>query len=175
MRSWLSHSPARQLASSPAHRFARSPVSGSIRQLTGSPGRRFRARSLRRASLGVVPSRTRPPASAVLLGLIATLSPAVAVAQQQPRGDLPVSLERIREGVEKPAEHALTLPPLVPLTRFRTGVEERTYMLPFKEQLDKDLEPTPIQAQSRDWTSRCCGLDLGVLFKSIDQGMQRRK
>ena len=112
----------------------------------------------------------------MLLGLIVTLSPAAAVARQQPPGgDLPVSLERIREGVEKPAEHAITLPPLMPLTRFRTGVEERTYMLPFKEQLDKDLEPTLIQAQSRDWASRCCGLDLGLLFKPIEQAMQRRK
>ena len=116
------------------------------------------------------------PASAVLLGLIATLSPALASAQQQPPdGDLPVSLERIRAGVEKPAEHALTIPPLVPLTRFKTGVEERPYMLPFKEQLDKDLEPTLLQAQSRDWASRCCGLDLGVLFKPIDRALQRRK
>ena len=116
------------------------------------------------------------PASAVLLGLIATLSPALALAQQPPPdGDLPVSLERIRAGVEKPAERALTLPPLVPLTRFKTGVEERTYMLPFKEQLDKDLEPTLLQAQSRDWASRCCGLDLGVLFNSIDRALQRRK
>jgi hypothetical protein len=122
-----------------------------------------------------VASFTRPP-SAVLLGLIAALSPAPAVAQEQPPGaDLPVSLERIREGLEKPAEHALSLPPLVPLTRFRTSVEERTYMLPFKEQLDKDLEPTLLQKQSRDWASRCCGMDLGVLFKSIDQALQRRQ
>ena len=121
-------------------------------------------------------SCTPTPASAVLLSLIATLPPVVTFAQQQPPDrDLPVSLERIREGVEKPAEHALILPPLVPLTRFRTSVEERTYMLPFKEQLDKDLEPTLIQAQSRDWASRCCGLDVGVLFKPIEQAMQRRK
>jgi hypothetical protein len=122
-----------------------------------------------------VASFTRPP-SAVLLGLIATLSPAAAIAQQPPSGgDLPVSLERIRAGVEKPIEHAIDIPPLVPLTRFRTSVEERRYMLPFKEQLDKDLEPTLLQAQSRDWASRCCGIDLGVLFKGIDQALQRRK
>ena len=41
--------------------------------------------------------------------------------------------------------------------------------------LDKDLEPTLLQAQSRDWASRCCGIDLGVLFKGIDQALQRRK
>jgi len=103
------------------------------------------------------------------------LAPAAAAAQQPSGGELPISLERIRAGVEKPAEHALEIPPLVPLTRFRTRVEERTYMLPFKEQLDKDLEPTLLQKQSRDWASRCCGMDLGVLFKSIDQALQRRQ
>ena len=116
------------------------------------------------------------PLSAAPLCLIAALSPAAAVAEQQPPGgDLPVSLERIRAGVEKPIEHAIDIPPLVPLTRFRTGVEERPYMLPFKEQLDKDLEPTLLLKQSRDWASRCCGMDLGVLFKPIDQALQRRK
>ena len=125
--------------------------------------------------LSGVASFTRP-ASAVLLCLIATLVPAAAVAQQQPSGgDLPVSFERIRAGLERPVEHALDIPPLVPLTRFRTSVEERRYMLPFKEQLDKDLEPTLLQKQSRDWASRCCGMDLGVLFKPIDQALQRRK
>ena len=63
----------------------------------------------------------------------------------------------------------------MPLTRFKTGVEERTYMLPFKEQLDKDLEPTLLQAQSRDWASRCCGIDLGMLFNPIERALQRRK
>ena len=118
---------------------------------------------------------TRPP-SAVLLCLVATFSPAAAVAQPQPSGgDLPVSLERIRAGLERPVEHAIDIPPLLSLTRFKTTVEERTYMLPFKEQFDKDLEPTLLQAQSRDWASRCCGLDVGALFKSIDRAMQRRK
>ena len=77
--------------------------------------------------------------------------------------------------MEKPAEHALTIPPLVPLTRFKTTVEERTYMLSFGEQLRKDLEPTLLQAQSRDWASRCCGIDIGMLCKPIDRALQRRK
>lgn len=100
----------------------------------------------------------------------------LAAAPQQPASDeLPVSLERIREAIEKPDQPALIIPPLLSLTRFKTTVEERTYMLPFKEQFDKDLEPTLLQAQSRDWASRCCGLDVGALFKSIDRAMQRRK
>ena len=48
-------------------------------------------------------------------------------------------------------------------------------MLTFEEQLHKDLELTPLQRQSADWASRCCGLDLGVLFKPIDEAMKRRK
>jgi hypothetical protein len=110
-----------------------------------------------------------------MLGVTTAAAPLGAAPQRPTTGELPVSLERIREGIEKPDQPSLVIPPLVPLTRFRTVVEERTYMLPFKEQLDKDLEPTLLLAQSRDWASLCCGLDLGALFKPIDRALQRRK
>jgi hypothetical protein len=110
-----------------------------------------------------------------MLGVTTAAAPLGAAPQRRATGELPVSLERIREGIEKPDQPSLVIPPLVPLTRFRTVVEERTYMLPFKEQLDKDLEPTLLLAQSRDWASQCCGLDLGALFKPIDRALQRRK
>jgi hypothetical protein len=96
-----------------------------------------------------------------------------AAAPQQP-ADLPVSLEHIREGLEK-QEALLVFPRPVPLPRFRTTVEEKRFMLSFEEQLSKDLEPTLLQEQSREWASKCCGLDLGVLFDSIDRALQRRR
>lgn len=94
-----------------------------------------------------------------------SLCPALAAApQQRAASDLPVSLERIREGLEKPPEGLLTFPPPVPLPLFKSTVEEKRFMLSFEEQLHKDLEPTLLQAQSREWASKCCGLDLGALF-----------
>ena len=37
-------------------------------------------------------------------------------------------------------------------------------MLTFHEYLRKELELTPLQRQSADWASRCCGIDLGQVF-----------
>jgi len=111
-----------------------------------------------------------------VLGLMVSLCPALAAAPQQPAAaDLPVSLERIREGLEKAPEGVLTFPPPVPLPLFKSTVEEKRFMLSFEEQLHKDLEPTLLQEQSREWASKCCGLDLGALFKSIDRALDRRR
>jgi putative hemolysin len=59
--------------------------------------------------------------------------------------------------------------------RFKATAEQRSYMLSFEQQLHKDLELTPLQRQSHEWGSRCCGLDLDVLFKPIERALQRRK
>ena len=113
-------------------------------------------------------------AALALLGVLSCGWP--AAAQQAPAEDLPVSLDRIRTGVARPERPAIRIDvSSLPVTRFKTSVEQRDYMLTFEEQLHKDLELTPLQRQSADWASRCCGLDLGVLFKPIDEAMTRRK
>ena len=48
-------------------------------------------------------------------------------------------------------------------------------MLPFQEYLRQKLELTPLQRQSADWASRCCGIDLGQLFKGVEKAWDRRK
>lgn len=127
------------------------------------------------ASVAAVPWTTR-------CAVVAMVTPVVSVAlagapQPPPSGELPVSFERIRAGVEKPEGHALDagVPLPLPAVRFDVTVEGRTYMLSFEEQLHKDLEPTLLQRQSRDWASKCCGLDLNMLFEPIDRALQRRK
>jgi hypothetical protein len=107
--------------------------------------------------------------------MVSLCRPVAAAPQQPAAADLPVSLEHIREGLEKPPEGLLTFPPPVPLPVFRATVEEKRFMLSFEEQLHKDLEPTLLQVQSREWASKCCGLDLGALFKSIDRALDRRR
>jgi hypothetical protein len=107
------------------------------------------------------------------------LSPAAALAgPQEPAGlELPTSLERVRAGVEKPKAFTFEVGAgkEPPVARFETRIEVRRYMLSFEEQLHKDLELTPLQRQSQEWASRCCGLDLGVLFKPIERALERRK
>lgn len=116
--------------------------------------------------------------AAVALSLLSwSLLSQNAAAQQLPAAGQPVSLTRIRAGIEDPAEHPLKASaasePATP--RFRTSVEERTYMLTFEEYLHKQLELTPMQRQSQEWASKCCGLDLDVVFKPIERALQRRK
>ena len=123
------------------------------------------------ATAGGLASRVLP-----LLGLILSLCPApTAAPQQSSAADLPVSLEHIREGLEKPEEGLLAFPPPAPLPRFGTTVEGKRFMLSFEEQLHKDLEPTLLQKQSREWASKCCGMDVGALFKGIDRALQQRR
>jgi hypothetical protein len=90
---------------------------------------------------------------------------------------LPVSLERIRAAVDKPDVDAIVInvPPQLEVPRFETSVEVRSFMLSFEEQLRKDLEPTPLLRQSRDWASRCCGIDVNLLLKPIERALQERK
>jgi hypothetical protein len=126
-----------------------------------------------------VPSFRRPAAGSVLplLGLASCLCQALAAAPEEPGGEPPVSLERIRAGLEKPNTLSLALVPPEPVARprFKSSIEERNYMLSFEEQLRKDLEPTLLLRQSRDWASRCCGMDLSILFKGIEQAWDARK
>ena len=77
--------------------------------------------------------------------------------------------------MERPKALDVEVPQSLAVVRFEITVEARPYMLSFEEQLRKDLELTPLQRQSHDWASRCCGLDLGVLFNPIDRALQRRK
>ena len=84
-----------------------------------------------------------------------------------------MSLDRIREGVARTP--ALKLDQNQPVPTFRTRTEGRMLMLPFDEYLRKALELTPLQRQSADWASRCCGIDLGQLFKGVEQAWDRRK
>jgi hypothetical protein len=84
-----------------------------------------------------------------------------------------VSLDRIREGVARTP--ALKLDQKGPTPTFRTTTEGHMIMLPFQEYLRQKLELTPLQRQSADWASRCCGIDLGQLFKGVEKAWDRRK
>ena len=103
--------------------------------------------------------------------------PPKAAAEQPPVPEQPVSLTRIRAGIEDTAEHPFKVDAKSQRStpRFKTSVEERSYMLTFEEQLRKHFELTPLQRQSQEWASKCCGLDLGVLFDPIERALQRRK
>lgn len=62
-----------------------------------------------------------------------------------------------------------------PTPTFKTTIEGRAVMLPFQEYLRQQLELTPLQRQSQEWASRCCGIDVGRLFKGLEKSLERRK
>ena len=92
---------------------------------------------------------------------------------QDQAAPLPVSVDRIRAGVQRAPAFKIDVP--LPVPRFRTRTDERVWMVPFDEYLRKELELTPLQRQSADWASRCCGFDLGGLFDEVEKAWERRK
>jgi hypothetical protein len=119
--------------------------------------------------------------------LVAGLSATLQAAPQQPTKDLPVSLDRIREGLETTPTTRLKLdmPLQVPVARFKTRVDQRVYVLTLEEWIEKEFKLTALQRQSANWAGMCCGgyrlasgsygVRLVPLFKSVQKALQRRR
>jgi hypothetical protein len=112
-----------------------------------------------------------------LVALVVCSSATPAAAPQGPAEDLPVSVERIREELAKPHPTGLKLdmPRQLPVATFKTRVDQRVFVLPLEDWLEKELKLTGLQRQSADWGARCCGINLDPLFKSLDDALKRRK
>jgi hypothetical protein len=114
---------------------------------------------------------------AALLAPALVVSPAaLAAAPQEPAGGLPVSLERIREDLEKP------LPPkLAPATpvqlrpTFKARVVQRSWVPTLEEHLHKQFDLSPMQRQSAEWAAQCCGLKIGQIVKYAEDALRARK
>lgn len=100
----------------------------------------------------------------------------LGAASQEPAGSLPVSLERIRENIEKPPPPRLkpAAPVHLPPT-FKSRVDQRTWVPTLQQHLHKTFDLTPMQRQSADWAARCCGYNLGALVKGADDLLRARK
>jgi hypothetical protein len=109
------------------------------------------------------------------LGALLASSSTVA-ATQEPGGTLPVSLERIREDLEKPPPPRLkpAAPVHLPPT-FKSRVDQRTWVPTLKEHLHKTFDLTPMQRQSADWAAKCCGLKLGQFLQIAEDAVRARK
>jgi hypothetical protein len=105
------------------------------------------------------------------------LSETLRAAPQEPTKDLPVSVDRIREELAKtpPTALKLDMPVQMPVATFRTRVDQRVFVLPLEEWLEKKLEMGVLQRQSADWAARCCGISIDSLLKGVKNELQRRK
>ena len=111
-----------------------------------------------------------------LVALVVCSSATLAAAPQGQAEDLPVSVDRIRDELAKPPTGLkLDMPLQVPVATFRTRVDQRVFVLPLEDWLEKELKLTGLQRQSADWGARCCGISLDPLFKSLDDALKRRK
>jgi hypothetical protein len=121
----------------------------------------------------------RPTECAVfsLLTVSVCLSATLGATPQEPTKDPDVSLDRIREELAKPPPTGLKLdmPLQVPVATFKTGVEQRVFVLPLEDWLEKELKMGVLQRQSADWAAKCCGIGIDPLLKSMKDALQRRK
>lgn len=113
-------------------------------------------------------------AGVCVLALVVGLSATLGAAPQQPAGGLPVSLERIRDELEKTPGLKLDIPMPVPVPTFKTRVDQRVFVLTLEEALHKEFDLNDLQRQSAEWASKCCGYNLGQLVKIVDEALQRR-
>ena len=121
----------------------------------------------------------RATVSAVLgqLALVLCLAAPLAAAPQTPATELPGSLERIREELAEtsPTRLKLDVPLDMPVPKFKTRVDQQVWVLPFEEWLEKELKLVGLQRQSADWGAKCCGIDLNVVFNSVEEALERRR
>jgi hypothetical protein len=101
----------------------------------------------------------------------------LGAAPQQPGSEIPVSLERIREELDKAPSRPLKpdVPVHLTVPTFRSRVDQRVFVPSLEEHLRKEFALTLLQRQSADWASRCCGYDLGQLVKGVNKVLRDRK
>jgi hypothetical protein len=114
----------------------------------------------------------------LLAVVVCVLGVAAAPAAEPQRAEqLPaVSVERLREELEKPPPPRLQPKVPVPLRpTFRSRVEGRPWVPTLEEHLHEEFDLTPLQRQSAEWRSRCCGFDLGVIFDYFERVQRERE
>jgi hypothetical protein len=110
-------------------------------------------------------------------GLVAGPSATVEAAPRQATAAPNTSLERIRGALEAPpALRIKTDVPLQPAApTFKSRVDQRVFVPTLEEVLRKEFDLTPMQRQSAEWASRCCGLNIGLLLSKLDEARTRRE
>jgi hypothetical protein len=95
---------------------------------------------------------------------------------QEPSGVLSTSVDRIKERLDNSRARPLT--PAVPVElrpTFRSNTDRHPFVLTLEEDLRKTFTLTDFQRQYAEYSSRCCGLDLGAVFKQIDRALDERR
>ena len=108
---------------------------------------------------------------------VGPLSARLGAAPQAKATRPPQSVERIRNTLDSTPTQSLKFDVHLeqPVATFRRSVNQRAFTITILEQLRKDFELTPLQRQSAEWSSRCCGLNLLTLTKSLEKAWRLRQ
>lgn len=104
---------------------------------------------------------------ALLVALSTALPASLAAAPGQSETNLPVSLDRVRDGLGRPASPLRGMHLEVPVATFRTRVEQRVYVLTLEQWIDREFRLTALQRQSAAWGAKCCGFNLLPLGREV--------
>ncbi len=109
-----------------------------------------------------------------LVAILGPLSAGAAAAPQSPDTVPPVTLERVQDSLNRTPARSLKFDAKMPapVVTFKVTVNQRVFVLPILETLRKEFELTPLQRQSADWSSRCCGMNLLTLSKSLTSALR---
>jgi len=112
-----------------------------------------------------------------VFALFAAFSAPLDAAPQQPATAPLVALDRIKEGLAKPPGPRLKLDVPIPPPRptFKARVDQRQFVLTLEQALHRDFDLNDLQRQSAEWSSRCCGFDLGLIFNAVDKALKERQ
>jgi len=109
---------------------------------------------------------------AAALWIVAT----VEASPQEPTGVPLVSLANVRAELERtPAPWLGGVRWQQPAATFRTGVDQRVWVLTLQEELHKEFDLTPLRRSQLAWAAKCCGIDIGMLIKPIDNALKARQ
>lgn len=87
-----------------------------------------------------------------------------------------VALGRVKARLDQAPGRPLT--PSGPLELrpvFKSTVERHPFVLTLEQDLHKTFDLNDMQRQSAEWSAKCCGLDLGALFRSVDHALDERR
>ncbi len=127
--------------------------------------------------------RSNPDVTALLakttraLSVAAVLWPLSAGAAPQEPTVPPDGVAHVKASLDRTPSRSLRFDARmpVPVATFKVSVDERVFGLSIVDQLRKDFELTPLQRQSAEWRSKCCGFNLLALKDGIGKAVRHWK
>jgi len=120
---------------------------------------------------------TLRPAATFVLFAIAIVGPVATrsvAAQELSDTGSPVSIERVKDSLNRTPTQSLRFDARmpVPAATFKVTVRQRVFVEPIMVSLRKGFELTPLQRQSAEWSSKCCGISIAALTEGLERAFR---